>query len=136
MKLHPCFPLSFLVFAALAGGCSKDNSKPADEGLVGIWKLVDRQCYCSPAPTPNESLIFTATNFSFFANGQPRYSGTYAPAAVTVCGISGAAPGLRLSSNRPIIGLSEMQYTLTGNQLVLDYGGPCDAPRDTYERVQ
>jgi hypothetical protein len=132
------FPLALLAFAASAlAGCSKDNSsQPSGEGLIGHWKLVNRQCYCVPAPTPNETVTFTATNFSFFANGQLRYAGTYAPATVTVCGISNSAPGLRLSSNQPSIGSPEVQYTVTGNQLILDYGGPCDAPSDTYERVE
>jgi hypothetical protein len=138
MKRPLTFPLSLLlaIAAATLAGCSKDDcSKPSGEGLIGTWKLVDRQCYCLPAPTPNETATFTATSFAFFSNGQLRYSGTYAPATVTVCGMSSSAPGLRLNSSQPIIGSPEVQYTITGNQLVLDYGGPCDAPRDTYERV-
>lgn len=127
--------LTLAVAIALAG-CSKDNcSTPSGESLVGTWKLVERQCYCVPGPTPNETVTFTPTTFSFFANGQLRNTGTYASATVTICGMSNPAPGLLFSSNQPNVGSPESQYTLTGNLLVLDYGGPCDAPRDTYVRI-
>ncbi|WP_460550950.1 hypothetical protein [Hymenobacter daeguensis] len=128
---------SLLAAAGISlASCSKDHSAPSGEGLVGTWKLVDRQCYCVPAPTPHETAVFTPTAFAFTANGQLKSSGTYAPATVSVCGMAGSGPGLRLSSNQPNVGSPEVQYTLTGNRLILDYGGPCDAPRDTYERVQ
>lgn len=136
MKFLTQLPLSLAVAAAsILAGCSKDASKPTSKDLVGTWKLVDRQCYCVPAPTPDETVVFTAATFTFFANGQLKSTGNYMPAKVTVCGVSTPSPGLRFSSTQPATGSPEVQYTITGDRLILDYGGPCDAPRDTYERI-
>ncbi|WP_345238470.1 hypothetical protein [Hymenobacter saemangeumensis] len=58
-------------------------------------------------------------------------------ASSSACGGRSAGPGLQLTyisgSNRST---QDAAYKLSGNRLVLDYGGPCDAPVDTYERVR
>ena len=46
------------------------------------------------------------------------------------------APALRFTYPPSNAGPTVAQYTLAGNTLTLDYGGPCDAPVDTYERLQ
>ncbi|MDQ2795165.1 MAG: hypothetical protein M3Y12_14330 [Bacteroidota bacterium] len=84
-----------------------------------------------PAPTPNELVKFAGTDFFFYKNSQPTSSGTYLSALVSpACGGSPEA-GLRFIATS---GTKEAVLTLTGNTLTLSYGGPCDAPVDTYQR--
>ncbi|MBO2009415.1 hypothetical protein [Hymenobacter negativus] len=48
------------------------------------------------------------------------------------CGASSPAAGLRFTGSAS---QREAAVTLTDTTLVLDYGGPCDAPVDTYQRL-
>ena len=112
----------------------------AGTGLVGRWQLSSRQCYCAPAPTPNETVTFTNTDYSFFKDDRPTTNGTYATAPGAICGVTGPTPVLRFSPAIVLpIGIPPQTRnataTLTGNTLVLDYGSPCDASRDTYQRL-
>jgi hypothetical protein len=120
-------------------GCDRSKPEcaaPATPGLEGTWKLVERQCYCPRStPTPNETLTLTATAYSIYTNGQLSENGTYISQAVTLCGSPGPALGLRFTHTTLNIGPRDAMPTLKGDTLVLDYGSPCDAPRDTYQRV-
>jgi hypothetical protein len=130
--------LLVLSFAAVlsSAGCECDAAEeaaPAGTGLEGSWKLVDRQCYCIAAPLPTETAVFTATSYTFYNNGQVISRGTYVRLPVKPCGSSTAVPGLSLTDAN--LDPREATATLHGNTLVLDYGSPCDAPRNTYERL-
>jgi hypothetical protein len=129
--------------AVLATGCSKckcDDPNPDEytsgNGLPGNWKLVDLQCYCAPAPLPNQRLAITATGFTEYQNGAQTSSATYTIGSATLCGIPGATPALHLVPRVSTGYNSKVGYTLNGDTLVLDYGSPCDAPRKTYRRVR
>lgn len=137
---RPLIPV--LVMLVLAS-CQKKTTVAPCDGLEGTWRLVKHQCYCSPAPLPIETLTLTATTFAFSRVGpqpapQPALfmSGTYHQDTVKVCGLATARLGLRLTDAVANIGPRDVLYTLQGDTLVLDYGGPCDAPVDTYVRVQ
>ena len=122
-----------LLTVLLLAGCHKNSTEPVGDSLDGNWKLTNRQCYCPPTALPNETVSFSGSGFTFYKNGQLASSGTYRSAIVSSgCG-GGPAAGLQLTS---ATGTQEAVLHLTGNTLTLDYGGPCDAPVDTYERVQ
>lgn len=134
---------STLLFVLLASAsfsnCKKESELRPDSALVGTWRLVNRQCYCAPAPLPNETLTFTTNTFAFTRPTPNPYlftNGTYQPAAVALCGLATSAVGLRLTDAVANIGPRDVQYKLQADTLVLDYGSPCDAPRDTYVRTQ
>ena len=82
MKKHLThFALAAAVVALPLLGCQKSSGPNPATYLVGSWQLTNRTCYCAPAPTPNEKIIFTPTSFSFFkkryaqgyGNLQPRF---------------------------------------------------------------
>lgn len=127
-------PWILLVLVALSlAGCEKDTDTTT--GLVGSWQLVNRQCYCARTPLPNESVVFTTMDFSFFTNGQLTTHGTYALATAPLCGSPAPVPALRFTHSS--VSLSHTAgFTVDGTTLVLDYGGPCDGPVDTYQRVR
>ena len=134
-------PLFLFTSAFGLASCKKDSAAelPAT-GLAGRWQLVSHQCYCAPAPLPNETVTFTDTDYSFFKDDRPTTNGTYATAPGAICGVTGPTPVLRFSPAIVLpIGIPPQTRnataTLTGNTLVLDYGSPCDASRDTYQRL-
>ncbi|WP_046243254.1 hypothetical protein [Hymenobacter terrenus] len=130
-------PTLFLLFVAALSltNCKKDAEPTAQtDGLIGTWELVDRQYSCLPGPTPNETAVFTATGFSFYENGQLKSSGTYTFGTATPCQ-STPVPGLRFVYTSGSIEPLNVAYTLTEDELVLDQGIPCDAPRTTYQRL-
>lgn len=138
-------PALFLatVFTAGCSKCKCDDPNPNEyisgSGLSGNWKLVALQCYCAPGPTPNERLTITATDFDEYRDGTQILDATYTIASATLCGITSAAPALRITpvGPAPTSGMvPHAGYTLRGDTLVLDYGSPCDAPRKTYRRVR
>ena len=76
---------------------------------------------------------------TFYKDGQVARTGEYTVTmAASACrGYHGTtAPALHFTFPAGSAGFSEPQYTFTGNTLTLDYGGPCDAPVDTYQRLQ
>ena len=117
--------------------CQKEKATPS---LEGTWRLINRQCYCAPAPVPDETVTFTATRFTFFRGNRGMRLGDYALGTAAVpCFTNGTrGPALLLTDSNAttISGPPTVQYHFNGNTLVLDYGGPCDAPVDTYERLQ
>lgn len=137
----PLSPFALLLLAGLSlSGCKKENAatETADvsAGLVGRWQLTDRQCFCLRTPVPNEAVVFTAATFSFYKDGQRTAGGTYAQAPVApMCGGNGTVPGLRLTITEGSFFYKTATFTVSGNKLVLDYGRPCDAPFDTYQRL-
>lgn len=141
LRSHHLAAVALLLTAvAFTTACKKNhNAEPAPApgtGLEGHWRLVDRQCYCPQAPTPNETATFTATDFLFHRNGRSAASGTYAcTAGLTFCGGSAPVPVLSLTYTAGGSALQNAAFTLRGDTLVLDYGSPCDAPRDTYQRL-
>jgi hypothetical protein len=107
----------------------------APNTLVGTWKLTKQDRFGPPKPTPNETVVFTDSNFAFYTDGQLKSSGTYALGTATPCG-STPIPGLTFTPTGTNPEPRSIAYTLEGNQLVLDQGIACDAPRDTYERLR
>jgi hypothetical protein len=131
------------ILAVLTAGCSKckcDDPNPneyiSSNGLPGNWKLVDLQCYCAPAPLPDEQLAITLTDFAEYQNGARIFDATYTIGSATQCGLPSAAPALNLVPKATLNMNRNAGYTLHGDTLVLDYGSPCDAPRKTYRRVR
>jgi hypothetical protein len=125
--------LLVLLSVGLLQGCKKDSDTPT--GLAGTWKLTDRQCFCPRTPMPNETVVFTNTEFTFYREGQRTVYGTYSYGTGSICGVGTATPVLRFAYANPNSTLQAATSTVTGNTLVLDYGGPCDAPVNTYKRV-
>ena len=119
-------------------GC-KNSAAPAptEKGLVGPWQLTSRQCYCPQAPVPNEMVVFTPTTISFYKNSQLTASGTYLlmPIAPLCVGGASVVPGLQFTVTSGNAFGHSATYTVSSDKLVLDYGGPCDAPVDTYTRL-
>ena len=117
-------------------GCKK-SADPVAEGLAGRWQLTSRQCFCPQAPFPNEMVVFTPTNFSFYKNSLLTASGTYLLTTITAPCSSGAnvVSGLRFTVTSGTPFSHSAAYTVSSSKLVLDYGGPCDAPVDTYTRL-
>jgi len=119
--------------------CQKDASTTPSAALEGTWQLTGRQCYCPAGPVPDEKLVFSGQQVVYYKNGQVVRTGEYAitTAASACLGGSGTpAPALRITYPPSNIGPTVPQYILAGNTLTLDYGGPCDAPVDTYVRLQ
>jgi hypothetical protein len=137
---HPFELLILSLTAALAlTSCDKEDAKkkgakPAT-GIVGTWKLVSRACYCAPTPTPDETVVFTGTDFSFYKQGQLGGRGTYTKVPVSICGSSTLAPGLHFTYLTSNSLFSNALLTIKGDTLTLDYGLPCDAPRESYVRL-
>jgi hypothetical protein len=139
--------LLFLVGTAGFAGCKKaiDHNEEVrspsstagviPNSLIGTWKLTKQDRFGPPKPTPNETVVFTDSNFAFYTDGQLKSSGTYAPGTATPCG-STPIPGLTFTPTGTNPEPRSTAYTLEGNQLVLDQGIACDAPRDTYERLR
>ncbi len=126
-----------LLLATSTGLLSCKKDAPAlGTGLIGTWKLTQRQCYCPQAPVPNELVVFTATRFSFYKNNSLASSGTYADTTASICGTTPPAPALRLTyfSSSQLPQSFSVAASISGNTLVLDHGGCLDAPVDTYER--
>ena len=127
-------------FAALAAlpACHNTCPQPASDDLMGTWQLTSHLCYCAPAPLPNETVTFQGQSFTFSRNGQVERTGTFTQvqAAPQCLGSAGPVPTLRLEF-APTSNLAPQaaQITISGNTLTLDYGSPCDAPLDTYKRV-
>ena len=117
-------------------GCKK-SADPVAEALAGRWQLTSRQCFCPQAPFPNEIVVFTPTNFSFYKNSLLTASGTYLLTTITAPCSSGAnvVSGLRFTVTSGTPFSHSAAYTVSSSKLVLDYGGPCDAPVDTYTRL-
>ena len=121
------------------GSCEKDQDPQVvtGTGLPGTWQLISRQCYCSPTPLPKETVTFTDSTYRFAGSNRTLFvSGFYTRAAVKTCGLPTPEPGLHLANAVANIAPSQVQAILQGDKLVLDYGSPCDAPRDTYVRVR
>ncbi|MDO7849513.1 hypothetical protein Q5H92_24320 [Hymenobacter sp. M29] len=133
--------LIILVVAGSAGllSCQKDDAGPVATGLTGTWKLVKRDCYCVRAPVPDETITFTAAQFSVYENGQLSKAGTYTNTTGAVeCGSSNRVPVLQLTANQGSSHLAVV--SITNKSLVLNYkadGAGClsDYPVDTYERL-
>ena len=121
-----------LVTFSLAG-CKKDADTPT--GLVGSWRLVNRQCFCARTPLPIETVVFTAREFSFFTDGQLTARGTYAnTTAPWRCSGTTPVPVVLFTYATPSWSPEATDLTVTGNSLVIDHGGCLDAPVDTYTR--
>ena len=122
-----------LLSVGLLQGCKKDSDSPT--GLAGTWKLTDRQCFCPRLPLPNEMVVFTNTKFTFYREGQRTVYGNYSYGTGRTCGGSALVPVIHLAYVNANSVPQDVVVTVTGNTLVLDYGGPCDAPVNTYQRV-
>ena len=130
-------PLFLFTSAFGLASCKKDSAAelPAT-GLAGRWQLISHQCYCAPAPLPNEVIEFSGNNFLFFENNRLGAAGPYTDnATATICGTKAPAAALSFAPTTGVWQRGTPVFTLSGNTLRLDYGGPCDAPVDTYERM-
>ncbi|MCC3155270.1 lipocalin family protein [Hymenobacter sp. BT770] len=128
---------SFGVLFAAAGllaGCKKDAA--TFPSLAGTWQLTAHQCYCPQAPLANELVKFTDSGFSFYKDGQPTTYGSYSYTTGQACGSSTTVPMARFAYANANAGPRDIVFTLSGDKLVLDYGGCLDAPVDTYERLR
>ena len=130
-------PTLFVVVLMQALVACKSTESP---GLEGTWRLTNRQCECAPAPVPDETVTFTATQFTFYSGNRALRFGEYtlAIAAVPCFNNGSMGPAVQFTyspTNNLILTPSNVQYRLDGNTLTLDYGGPCDAPVDTYVRL-
>ena len=137
MKSTSVFLVSLLMLAFT--GCKSTETPAPGSGIEGTWQLTSRQCYCSPGFTPNEQVMFGGRQMTFYENGRVARTGEFALTMATSACLGGngsPAPALRFSFTAGGAGSSEPLYTLSGNTLTLDYGGPCDAPVDIYQRVQ
>ena len=138
MKKGP-FLFASLLMLALAG-CKSTETPAPSSGLEGTWRLTSRQCYCTPKPVPDETVTLTATRFAFYSGNRAMRLGEYSLVTAAVpCinnGSTGPALHLTYSAATTSPGPPDIQYRLDGNTLTLDYGSPCDAPIDTYERLQ
>jgi hypothetical protein len=140
-------PVLLLVASALAG-CNKEaavglaapeQKASVAAGLEGTWRLTERQCFCQPGQkVPNEVVTFTATTFAFSKNNSPISSGTYSRAdSASMCGQVAKTPALRfVYTAGPGSALRNPSINLAGDTLTMDYGIACDAPRETYVRLQ
>ena len=126
-----------LGLTACEEGCVEPMA-PESTGLAGTWQLSDRQCFCLQTTLPNERIVFTDSTFAIYQQDTLARSGRYTLVnnAIT-CGSTSAEPAVHFVFN-PSVGFNSLdaQYTLNGNTLILDYGSPCDAPRNTYKRVK
>lgn len=132
------FVLFSLLLALVFTGCKKTTASPEgpSSGLVGTWRLTERQCFCPGGPVPNETVKFTTTTFEFYQGNSLVSSGTYREiATASLCGRSSSVPGLDLVFSNPSQTPRNPAMRLDGNKLILDYGGPCDALVNTYQRL-
>ena len=137
------FLIPFVASALLGlASCQKDKAS-APLTLEGTWRLTSRQCYCQPAPVPDETVTFTAKRFTFYKGNRATRLGKYSfTLASPLCLSNGnPIPVVRFATELQLpeatnIYSADVQYTLSGNTLTLDYGSPCDFPLDTYERLQ
>ena len=141
MRNTPVLFASLLMLALV--GCKSTETPAPGSGLEGTWRLISRQCYCTPTPVPDETVTFTATRFTFYKGNRTMRIGKYRfTKASPLCLSNGIAiPVVRFGTEfqfpDPTAPYStDVQYTLSGNTLTLDYGSPCDFPLDTYERLQ
>jgi hypothetical protein len=125
----------------LLGACSKSDEEtseapgPSSE-LSGSWKLVSHQCYCVASPLPNEVISFTPTAFTLWHNSVPVAGGSYSTGTTaTICGNLVSMPVLSFTVSSGAWQRGTPAFHLNGTTLVLNYGGPCDAPVDTYVRM-
>ncbi|GAA4504463.1 hypothetical protein GCM10023172_30700 [Hymenobacter ginsengisoli] len=69
-------------------------------------------------------------------DGKVDAAGTYAFSTRATCGGTGSLPLLVFTNTATSMLLSPATYSLNNGTLVIDHGGPCDAPVKTYRRVQ
>ena len=129
------FLLPFIISTSLLAGCKKDSDTMPS--LAGTWQLTSRVCYCAPEPLPKEMVKFTDSSFTFYKDGQPTVYGNYTFTTAKTCGGPDAVPVVRFAYVNANSVPQDIKATLSGNKLVLDYGGGClpDAPVATYERL-
>ncbi len=125
--------LLLLVSTSMLAGCKKETGPST--GLTGTWKLTNRECFCVPVPLADETLTFTDTEFSFYKENRQTVYGNYSFAPGKICGVSTPTPLLYLAYVNATSVPGGVVVTVTGNTLVLDYGIACDAPRETYKRL-
>jgi hypothetical protein len=131
------FPL--LLLALFLASCAHDAPPVAEpgsgSGLVGRWKLISHQCFCTPTPTADEIISFTAKGFTVYRNTRLASTGTYADTLGTLCGGGTPVPVLRFTYATPRQQPASAAATVHADTLTLDYGGACDAALDTYQRL-
>lgn len=124
-----------LLLAAGLLGCRHDADSPSPDALPGTWRLTNLTCYCAPAPLPNEVLVLEATqHFRIYLNGAMQAEGTYSIVLGSTCGSTTSRPVLRFAPSSSSVAISPGTYTVQDGVLVIDQGGPCDAPVKTYRR--
>ena len=139
-------PLLLSVVASTLLGlasCQKEKATTPSPTLEGTWRLSSRQCYCLPAPVPDETVTFTATRFTFYKGNRAVRLGKYSFTKASPLCLSNGIPipvvrfatELQLPDSAANHFSADVQYTLSGNTLTLDYGSPCDFPLDTYEQL-
>jgi hypothetical protein len=127
--------LLLLVFTAAATACKKDSDSATS--LDGQWRLTERQCYCPRTAVPDETVTFQGSSFAFYQNNRLVRRGTFSHVnTADLCGITSQVPALRFVLDEATPTTQTVGVHLDGNTLVLDYGSPCDAPRDTYQRME
>ncbi len=126
---------ALLTVAFTITSCTK-NAEPGT-GLAGTWQLTSREGYRAPTPStlPNEAVNFSDAEFYFYKDNRQTGYGTYTFVSGSTCGSSASIPVVRFAYADVSNTLANAVATVTGNTLVLDYGIACDAPRETYKRL-
>jgi hypothetical protein len=107
---------------------------PCVDTLVGTWHLTDRECSCPPGPTPDETIILTASHeYSVYRNGQLSAQGTYAVTQGQVCGAGPMVPFLKFTPAAPGAYAPDGAYKLQNCTLVIDQCLAADGSVLTYK---
>lgn len=134
-RFSPFRLVLLLVCTTAATACKKDSDSAT--GLDGQWRLTERQCECLPGGPPEETVTFKDSTFAFHSAGRLVSHGTFRHInTASICGVPSQVPALRFLLAEPTQAPQNAGVHLEGNTLVLDYGAPCDAPLDTYKRVE
>ena len=129
------FPL--LALTASLAGCRHEADLPGPADLLGTWRLTNRQCYCTAAPVPDETITFEASQrFQLFRSGKLAAEGSYALSRSPACGETIARDQLRLAATTAGVAVPTGAYMVQNQTLVIDQTNQCvsDGPVYTYTR--
>jgi hypothetical protein len=127
------------LLVAAAAGCKQNAEQAAPKAacadtVVGTWYLTKQQCSCPPAPKPDETIIFTASQeYSVYRNGQLSAQGTYAITQGQVCGAGPVVPFLKFTPATAGAYAPDGAYKVQNCTLVIDQCLAADGLVLTYQ---